>query len=109
GFRYWNQCSSSGRLQSLKKERAPRNASMKALSSVAAPLTAPCFRFAGCLSPAEISNGRPLVPKGGLEPPRACTHWLLKPARLPVPPLRRFLRNGNLDRCITPSQCVSCL
>src|SRR6058998_1808158 len=49
------------------------------------------------------------VPKGGLEPPRACAHWLLKPARLPVPPLRRrFLRNGNLERCITPSQCVSC-
>ncbi|PYO74064.1 MAG: SsrA-binding protein [Gemmatimonadetes bacterium] len=33
----------------------------------------------------------------------------MKPARLPVPPLRRrFLRNGNLERCITPSQCVSC-
>src|SRR6266516_3824259 len=30
------------------------------------------------------------VPKGGLEPPRACAHWLLKPARLPVPPLRRI-------------------
>src|SRR6266487_2369655 len=30
-----------------------------------------------------------IMPKGGLEPPRACAHWLLKPARLPVPPLRR--------------------
>src|SRR5205809_4173988 len=29
------------------------------------------------------------MPKGGLEPPRACAHWLLKPARLPVPPLRQ--------------------
>ena len=29
------------------------------------------------------------VPKGGLEPPRAFAHWLLKPARLPVPPLRQ--------------------
>src|SRR5438093_3980258 len=29
------------------------------------------------------------MPEGGLEPPRACAHWLLKPARLPVPPLRR--------------------
>src|SRR5262245_7455567 len=28
------------------------------------------------------------MPKGGLEPPRACAHWLLKPARLPIPPLR---------------------
>src|SRR5205814_1621089 len=42
-------------------------------------------------------------------PARACAHWLVKPARLPVPPRRRrFLRNGNLERCITPSQCVSC-
>src|ERR1700752_26507 len=31
------------------------------------------------------------MPKGGLEPPRACAHWLLKPARLPVPPLRQLL------------------
>src|SRR5476649_1243518 len=29
------------------------------------------------------------VPKVGLEPTRACTHWLLKPARLPIPPLRQ--------------------
>ena len=41
---------------------------------------------------------RPLVPasasmpKGGLEPPRACAHWLLKPARLPVPPLRQEVK-----------------
>src|SRR3989442_4923188 len=49
------------------------------------------------------------MPKGGLEPARVCAHWLLKPARLPVPPLRLgLLRNGNLDCCITPSQCVSC-
>src|SRR5713101_1783137 len=50
------------------------------------------------------------MPKGGLEPPRACAHWLLKPARLPVPPLRRDSEEAqNLDCCITPSQCLSCL
>ena len=26
------------------------------------------------------------VPGGGLEPPRSCEHWHLKPARLPIPP-----------------------
>src|SRR5690242_1223333 len=41
------------------------------------------------------------MPKGGLEPPRACTHWLLKPARLPVPPLRPDvpLQGANNRRC----------
>ncbi len=29
------------------------------------------------------------VSKGGLEPPRPFGHWLLRPARLPIPPLRR--------------------
>ncbi len=27
-----------------------------------------------------------LVPRKGLEPPRPCGHWYLKPARLPIPP-----------------------
>jgi hypothetical protein len=26
------------------------------------------------------------LPKKGLEPPRPCGHWYLKPARLPIPP-----------------------
>src|SRR3972149_6603153 len=30
-----------------------------------------------------------MVPKGGLEPPRAYAHMTLDHARLPVPPLRR--------------------
>jgi hypothetical protein len=29
-----------------------------------------------------------MVPKGGLEPPRDCSHCALNAARLPVPPLR---------------------
>src|SRR5712691_10189313 len=50
------------------------------------------------------------MPKGGLEPPRACGHWLLKPARVRVPPLRRDCEETqNVDCCITRSQCLSCL
>lgn len=33
------------------------------------------------------------VPKVGLEPTRSCEHWILNPARLPVPPLRPFVAN----------------
>jgi hypothetical protein len=31
-----------------------------------------------------------LVPKVGLEPTHSCPYWILNPARLPIPPLRRF-------------------
>ena len=30
-----------------------------------------------------------LVPKAGLEPARSRLHWILSPARLPIPPLRQ--------------------
>ncbi len=54
------------------------------------------------------------VPEGGLEPPLSCENWILSPARLPIPPLRRacFLRifesfglggRGFLDRVPHPS------
>ena len=36
-----------------------------------------------------------LVPKVGIEPTRPCGHWILSPARLPVPPLRRWNSNGD--------------
>ena len=39
-----------------------------------------------------------LVPKVGLEPTRGCPHWILNPARLPVPPLRpidRYQRHSS--------------
>src|SRR6476660_1605463 len=29
------------------------------------------------------------VPAEGIEPTRSCDHWILSPARLPVPPRRR--------------------
>src|SRR5206468_6538379 len=48
-----------------------------------------------------------IMPKGGLEPPRACAHWLLKPARLPVPPLRRRKGTANVSRGITSSQLLA--
>ena len=33
-----------------------------------------------------VFSGLPMVPRRGLEPPRPCGHWHLKPARLPIPP-----------------------
>src|SRR2546430_2703604 len=30
------------------------------------------------------------LPAEGLEPTRSCDHWILSPARLPIPPRRRF-------------------
>jgi site-specific DNA recombinase len=38
---------------------------------------------------AEGSRNDWMVGEGGLEPPRPCGHWHLKPARLPIPPLAR--------------------
>ena len=47
--------------------------------------------YLGGLLPALHSQGDcskpPMVREGGLEPPRPCRHWHLKPARLPIPPL----------------------
>ena len=49
------------------------------------------------------------VPKVGIEPTRGCPHWFLRPARLPIPPLRRMAgvegleppTDGFGDRCST--------
>jgi hypothetical protein len=38
----------------------------------------------GCLEEGEGD-----LPAEGLEPTRSCDHWILSPARLPVPPRRR--------------------
>jgi hypothetical protein len=37
------------------------------------------------------------LPAEGLEPTRSCDHWILSPARLPIPPRRHF----TLKRCFT--------
>ena len=34
------------------------------------------------------------LPAEGLEPTRSCDHWILSPARLPVPPRRRLTLKG---------------
>jgi hypothetical protein len=34
------------------------------------------------------------LPAEGLEPTRSCDHWILSPARLPIPPRRRFTLKG---------------
>ena len=40
----------------------------------------------------EIVNDTNLLkekmPEDGVEPSRGCPHWILNPARLPIPPLR---------------------
>src|SRR5699024_3467023 len=36
------------------------------------------------------------VREGGLEPPRPCGHWRLKPARLPIPPLARTRLDSSI-------------
>ena len=37
----------------------------------------------------QTSNAR--VPAEGLEPTRPCGHWILSPARLPIPPRRQII------------------
>ena len=39
--------------------------------------------------PHKLSSARLTVPKVGIEPTRDCSHWILSPARLPIPPLRQ--------------------
>src|SRR5205814_4535103 len=36
-----------------------------------------------------LMQNRPVLPAEGLEPTRSCDHWILSPARLPIPPRRR--------------------
>ncbi len=37
------------------------------------------------------------LPAEGLEPTRPCGHWILSPARLPIPPRRLFSRKERHD------------
>ena len=36
------------------------------------------------------------VPRVGIEPTRCCHHWILNPARLPIPPPRQVGKNSKL-------------
>ncbi len=58
-----------------------------------------------------------VVPEVGLEPTRPCGHWILNPARLPIPPLR-LLNDAPHQADIlrqkgptsnSPSHCLDCL
>ena len=37
------------------------------------------------------------MPAEGIEPTRSCDHWILSPARLPVPPRRREAREASAE------------
>ena len=38
------------------------------------------------------------LPAEGLEPTRPCGHWILSPARLPIPPRRQIIAGYNYFR-----------
>jgi hypothetical protein len=40
-------------------------------------------------------EGGKVVPENGVEPSRSCDHWILSPARLPVPPLGHGGQNNT--------------
>ena len=40
--------------------------------------------------------GRKRMPAEGIEPTRSCDHWILSPARLPVPPRRQVAQPVQL-------------
>ncbi len=35
-----------------------------------------------------------MIPAAGVEPARPCGHWILSPARLPIPPRRHDMKNA---------------
>ena len=50
----------------------------------------------GLASLLRIPHNVPIkLPAEGLEPTRPCGHWILSPARLPIPPRRLLERTGQ--------------
>src|SRR5437016_12069191 len=50
------------------------------------------------------------LPAEGLEPTRSCDHWILSPARLPIPPRRRWrLDTTKLQRKLKRFRPVAAL
>ena len=43
------------------------------------------------------SASREPVPTEGIEPTRPCGHWILSPARLPIPPRRLFYEEATTN------------
>ncbi len=65
------------------------------------------LRYFFCISP--LKNGRArrsfmrsLVQEEGLEPTRLLRHWILSPARLPVPPLLHIFKKNNQSKFPNP-------
>ncbi len=48
--------------------------------------------------PVQARPTCPAVPTRGLEPPRRCRHWSLKPACLPIPARGRLALPGGIER-----------
>jgi site-specific DNA recombinase len=44
---------------------------------------------------ANYSDHSGMVPRAGVEPARPCSHWCLRPTRLPIPPSGLFVVNEN--------------
>jgi hypothetical protein len=45
------------------------------------------------LRPRDGTAGKRHLPTEGVEPTRPCGHWILSPARLPIPPRRLTFRD----------------
>lgn len=59
-----------------------------------------------------VFHKHPSVREGGLEPPRPCGHWHLKPARLPIPPLAQITESEvspRTARSIITGTVAGCL
>src|SRR6201992_3379438 len=50
---------------------------------------------------------KPLVPKGGLEPPHPCEYMDLNHARLPIPPLRHVIHLAGQARLAASSSVAN--
>ena len=53
-------------------------------------------RDEGVAAPCLSSTSKQKLPAEGLEPTRSCDHWILSPARLPIPPRRLLKWNGTI-------------
>ena len=58
--------------------------------------------------PDELPTALPrdMVPETGVEPARDCSHGILSPGRLPIPPLRQRVAPVSIERLIILAQCL---
>jgi hypothetical protein len=79
--------------KAFESPRAPR--SMASTEPLERALGQPRDVVAPTVEPL-LPAGTGLVPRVGIEPTRGCPHWILSPARLPVPPPR--LRRASVSK-----------